>query len=101
MLPANPKPATISRLTKNIEIKKVRHYDQSNEAYENKKRLVPLRGKPPEIPLFLNAIVKKGIQEETIFEFKVTYPDGQQLVTNMRLRAEDIELWKEISEAVR
>ena len=70
----------------------MRHYDQSNEAYENKKRLVPL---------FLNAIVKKGIQEETIFEFKVTYPDGQQLVTNMRLRAEDIELWKEISEAVR
>ena len=66
----------------------MRHYDQSNEAYENKKRLVPLR-------------VKKGIQEETIFEFKVTYPDGQQLVTNMRLRAEDIELWKEISEAVR
>ena len=41
------------------------------------------------------------MQEETIFEFKVTYPDGQQLVTNMRLRAEDIELWKEISEAVR
>ena len=55
----------------------------------------------PKFPLFLNAIVKKGIQEETIFEFKVTYPDGQQLVTNMRLRAEDIELWKEISEAVR
>ena len=48
----------------------------------------------PKFPLFLNAIVKKGIQEETIFEFKVTYPDGQQLVTNMRLRAEDIELWK-------
>ena len=44
----------------------------------------------PKFPLFLNAIVKKGIQEETIFEFKVTYPDGQQLVTNMRLRAEDI-----------
>ncbi|MFR5731931.1 MAG: hypothetical protein ACLUD2_08250 [Clostridium sp.] len=55
----------------------------------------------PKFPLFLNAIVKKGIQEETIFEFKVTYPDGQQLVTNMRLRAEDIELWKEISKAVR
>ena len=36
----------------------------------------------PKFPLFLNAIVKKGIQEETIFEFKVTYPDGQQLVTN-------------------
>ena len=41
----------------------------------------------PKFPLFLNAIVKKGIQEETIFEFKVTYPDGQQLVTNMRLRS--------------
>ena len=30
----------------------------------------------PKFPLFLNAIVKKGIQEETIFEFKVTYPHG-------------------------
>lgn len=54
----------------------------------------------PKFPLFLNAIVKKG-SGGNHFEFKVTYPDGQQLVTNMRLRAEDIELWKEISEAVR
>ena len=45
--------------------------------------------------------VRKGIQEGTIFEFKVTSPDGQELVTNMRLSSEDIELWKEISEAMR
>ena len=55
----------------------------------------------PKFPLFLNAIVRKGIQEGTIFEFKVTSPDGQELVTNMRLSSEDIELWKEISEAMR
>lgn len=55
----------------------------------------------PKFPLFLNAIVKKGIQEGTVFEFKVTSPDGQELVTNMRLGAEDIELWKELSEAMR
>ena len=54
----------------------------------------------PKFPLFLNAIVRKGIQEGTIFEFKVTSPDGQELVTNMRLSSEDIELWKEISEAM-
>ena len=43
----------------------------------------------------------RGIQEGTVFEFKVTSPDGQELVTNMRLSAEDIELWKELSEAMR
>ena len=37
----------------------------------------------------------------TIRNFKVTSPDGQELVTNMRLSSEDIELWKEISEAMR
>ena len=55
----------------------------------------------PKFPLFLNAIVKRGIQEGTIFEFKVTSPDGQELVTNMRLSADDIELLKELSEAMR
>ena len=55
----------------------------------------------PKFPLFLNAIVKRGNQEGTIFEFKVTSPDGQELVTNMRLSADDIELWKELSEAMR
>ena len=49
----------------------------------------------------LNAVVRRGIQEGTVFEFKVTSPDGQELVTNMRLSAEDIELWKELSEAMR
>ena len=55
----------------------------------------------PKCPLFLNAIVKRGVQEGTIFEFKVTSPDGQEFVTNMRLSADDIELWKELSEAMR
>ena len=55
----------------------------------------------PKFPLFLNAIVKRGVEEGTIFEFKVTSPDGQELVTNMRLSADDIELWKELSEAMR
>ena len=55
----------------------------------------------PKFPLFLNANVKRGVQEGTIFEFKVTSPDGQELVTNMRLSADDIELWKELSEAMR
>ena len=55
----------------------------------------------PKFPLFLNAIVKRGIQEGTIFEFKVTSPDGQELVTTMRLSADVIELWKELSEAMR
>ena len=55
----------------------------------------------PKFPRFLNAVVRRGIQEGTVFEFKVTSPDGQELVTNMRLSAEDIELWKELSEAMR
>ncbi len=55
----------------------------------------------PKFPLFLNAVVKKGIKEGTIFEFRVTAPDGQELVTNMKLSSEDIELWKDLSEAMR
>ena len=55
----------------------------------------------PKFPRFLHAVVRREIQEGTVFEFKVTSPDGQELVTNMRLSAEDIELWKELSEAMR
>lgn len=79
----------------------MRHHDQSDEINENEKCLVRFAAHHPKFPLFLNAIVRKGIQEGTIFEFKVTSPDGQELVTNMRLSSEDIELWKEISEAMR
>ena len=93
-----PKSAKRHHLIKRIfNIKKVRHHDQSDEINEMKMPGPAFAAHHPKFPPLLNAIVRKGIQEGTIFEFKVTSPDGQELVTNMRLSSEDIELWKEIS----
>ena len=79
----------------------MRHHDQSDEINENEKCLVPLCGTPSEIPALFKRNREKRHPGGYHFEFKVTSPDGQELVTNMRLSSEDIELWKEISEAMR
>lgn len=47
---------------------------------------------------FLNAIQRQGIREGMILEFKVTSPEGEELVTNMKVTADDIALFRELQE---
>lgn len=52
----------------------------------------------PRFLAFLNAVQRQGIREGMILEFKVTSPEGEELVTNMRVTADDIALFLELQE---
>lgn len=55
----------------------------------------------PRFPLFLSAVSKRGIKSGTIIEFKITTPEGEDLVTNMKITQEDLSLFQEITELFR
>ncbi len=46
----------------------------------------------PKFPLFVSALAKEGITENTIIEMKVTTPDGKEFQSNIKLTASDMEL---------
>lgn len=48
----------------------------------------------PKFPLFLNAVKQRGIPEGAVLEIGITYPDGQVLSTNVKVSAEDLELFE-------
>lgn len=50
----------------------------------------------PKFPLFLKAAQQKGIQEGTILAVSITTPSGEKLETNLRVTADDIQLFEEL-----
>ena len=46
----------------------------------------------PKFPLFVDAVSKEGISEDTMIEIKVTTADGKTYDSNLKLLASDIEL---------
>lgn len=52
----------------------------------------------PKFPLFMKAVQQKGIQEGTILAMSVTTPDGEKIETNLRVTAEDMELFQELKQ---
>lgn len=50
----------------------------------------------PKFPMFMRAVQQKGIQEGTILAMSVTTPSGEKIETNLRLTAEDMELFEEL-----
>ena len=46
----------------------------------------------PKFPLFINAMAKEGIKEDTIIEIKITTPEGRDYNANLKLTASDMEL---------
>lgn len=55
----------------------------------------------PRLLPFFNAVNTKGIVEDTIIEVKVSYPDGQELTTNVKLKQEDLDLFAQIRQMVK
>ena len=51
----------------------------------------------PRFPQFLNAVKTAGIPEDTVLGVSVTYPDGRKLETNLKVTAEDLDLFQELS----
>lgn len=52
----------------------------------------------PKFIHFWNAVRARGLREGTILELKVTTPEGETLVTNIRVTPEDLELLRELRE---
>lgn len=52
----------------------------------------------PKFPKYLSTVYQRGVQEGSLFEFRVTTSDGEELAANLRLKAEDIELFRKLVE---
>ena len=52
----------------------------------------------PKFPAFLNAIRNKGIKEGTIIAVSITDPDGSVMETNIKVTADDIELFNSLKD---
>ena len=50
----------------------------------------------PKFPLFLNAVYDKGLIEGAVVEISITRPDGEKLVSNIKLHQSDIEMLHEL-----
>ena len=48
-------------------------------------------------PAFCNAVSKRDLKEGSIMEITVTTPDGEKIETNLKIKAEDLELLRELS----
>lgn len=52
----------------------------------------------PKVMPFLNAANAKGITEGTVIEAKVTYTDGTEYTTNIKVSTDDLEMFQQIKE---
>lgn len=54
----------------------------------------------PKFVMFIQAMGREGIAEGTVIEVKVQTPDGKVTESNLRVNAEDIELFNMLKETV-
>ena len=52
----------------------------------------------PKFPLFLNAVSKSGLPEDSIIEITITNPPGQTFSTNVKITKSDRELFDTLSD---
>lgn len=55
----------------------------------------------PKFPKFMQAVANTKIEEGTIIDIKFTTADGQEICSNVKLNAEDIEMLREVGELVK
>lgn len=52
----------------------------------------------PKFPRFLAAVSTNGIQEGTIIDITITEPNGEKMESNLKISAEDLELFRQLKE---
>ena len=52
----------------------------------------------PKLKNYFTAIKNKGIKEGSVIELKITNPDDEPMVANIKVKAEDIELLSQLTE---
>jgi len=50
----------------------------------------------PRFIQFAMAIMQSGVKEGTIFECKVTMPDGRELQTNFKVTQDDLDMFEQL-----
>ena len=54
----------------------------------------------PKLAPFFRAIQAKALKEGTVIEMKVTTPEGQSLISSIRLTEADMELFRQAADSV-
>lgn len=52
----------------------------------------------PKFPKFISAIYHRGLKEGTVIEIRVISPEGEELASNLKIQAEDIDLFRELKD---
>ncbi len=52
----------------------------------------------PKFPAFLDAVAQRGVQEGSVIAFTVTRPDGEVIESNLKLTAQDLELFRTLKD---
>ncbi len=55
----------------------------------------------PKFPMFLKAVSQSGITEDTVIEVHVKYPTGEDICTNVKVTASDLELFEQLKTLIR
>ena len=63
-----------------------------------KNLLAQFKQRHPKFPKFVKKISQEAVTPGSLFEFKVTTPEGKEYVSNIRLSQEDIDCIRELKE---
>lgn len=50
----------------------------------------------PKFPAFCRAVMNQGIREDSIIEIAIISPEGEKIETNLKIKASDLELFREM-----
>ena len=68
-------------------------FRQSTMMQQIKSGMDRFRATHPKFPLFLRAVSQDALVEGSIIEINVTTPEGKNYCTNVKLKADDMELF--------
>lgn len=55
----------------------------------------------PKLKNYFTAVKNKGIEEGSVIELKITNPDDEPMVANIKVQAEDTELLSQLAEMLK
>lgn len=50
----------------------------------------------PKFPAFLRDVYTTGLRENTVIDIKITTPEGREILSNLRVRREDLEALEQL-----
>ena len=54
----------------------------------------------PKLKNYLGAVKEKGIYEDTIIQLKITNPNDEPMIANIKVKQSDLELLNELSSLI-